>query len=91
MCSKKNKKGQTMMEYIILVALLAVASIPIIRTLGNVFRSNILESADSLVSGSKFSGDGEDMVDKASKKVKRTMSNFHDTFAPDTDGNSTGK
>jgi len=74
---KQGKSGQTMMEYMVLVALLAIASIPVIRVLGNVFRSNLLESADALVDGSKYEGRGADEVGKASGQVHRSMRNFH--------------
>jgi Flp pilus assembly pilin Flp len=75
--NERKAKGQTMMEYIILVALLAVASIPIVRVLGNVFRSNLLESADALVDGTQYRGEGAREVQGAANKVHRSMKNFH--------------
>jgi len=46
---RRNRKAQTMMEYVILVALLAVGSIPVLTTLGNVFRDRVLHAADKMV------------------------------------------
>lgn len=66
-----------MVEYIILVSLLAVASIPIIKVLGDVFRTNLLESADALVGGGNFNGRGAGIVSGASDKVHRSMRNFN--------------
>jgi len=66
-----------MVEYILLVALLAVASIPIIKVLGDVFRTNLLESADALVGGGNYSGRGSAIVGGSSGKVSRSMKNFN--------------
>lgn len=73
-----KNRGQTMMEYIILVALLAVASIPIIKVLGNSFRANLLDSADALMGGSEYSKKSHlgDSISGAEKKVRREMSDF---------------
>jgi len=69
-------RGQTMMEYIILVALLAVASIPVVKVLGNVFRANILESADAIMGDTEFNKKSEIGDAVQNTKVKRSMSDF---------------
>ncbi len=67
------------MEYIILVALLAVASIPVVKVLGDSFRSNVLQSADALVDGTLYDDDTSTQITNSTNKVRRSMNNFHNT------------
>ena len=69
-------RGQTMMEYIVLVALLAVASIPIAKILGDVFRDRVLHSADEIAGGGNYSSESERMVQEGQEKVRRSMKDF---------------
>jgi hypothetical protein len=71
-----SKRGQTMMEYIILVALLAVASIPVAKILGDVFRDRVLRSADEIAGGGNYASEGDRMVQEGKGKVKRSMKDF---------------
>ena len=76
--TKNGKKGQTMMEYIILVALLAIASIPVAKILGNVFRNHMMRSADAMVNGRThdYHDRGREMIREGATKVNRDMNNF---------------
>lgn len=79
---RRNKngaaKGQTMMEYIILVALLAVASIPVAKILGDVFRDRVLNAADAMVDNkARVQDQGTQIVQGGQNKVKRSMSDFY--------------
>ncbi len=75
---KKQSKhqGQTMMEYIVLVVLLAVASIPVTKILGDVFRDRVLESADKIAGDESYESQGENIVEEGNEKVKRSMKDF---------------
>lgn len=75
---KKQIKGQTMIEYIILVALLAALSIPIVTMLGNVFRDRMINVADEMVDGNAHvENQGTQMVKDAQKKVRRRINDFN--------------
>ncbi|MDB5038351.1 MAG: hypothetical protein JWQ35_1879 [Bacteriovoracaceae bacterium] len=73
---KARSRGQTMMEYIVLVALLAVASIPIAKILGDVFRDRVLKSADEIAGGGNYDSSADTMVQEGKDKVKRSMKDF---------------
>ncbi|MBN8555736.1 MAG: hypothetical protein J0L93_09855 [Deltaproteobacteria bacterium] len=77
---KHLNKGQTMMEYIILVALLAIASIPVAKVLGDVFRNHMMRSADAMVNGRTrdYHDRGRELIREGANKVKRDMNNFDD-------------
>ena len=61
---RKQRRGQGMTEYIIIVALIAIAAIGVITVFGNNIRRLFGTSADalaggtSLTSGAKTAGDG---------------------------------
>jgi Flp pilus assembly pilin Flp len=74
---KQKNKGQAMMEYIVLVALLAIASIPVIKILGNTFRSNALQSADALLGDGNYNEQDDQWVKDGSDKVQQDMRGFH--------------
>jgi hypothetical protein len=80
---KTHSAGQTMMEYIILVAVLAIASIPVAKILGNVFRTKVMSAADAMVKGKSqaktFDGKAEQLIREGEQKVDRDMSNFGET------------
>jgi hypothetical protein len=65
-----------MMEYIILVALLAVASIPVAKILGDVFRDRVLKSADEIAGGGNYQPEADRFVQEGQNKVKRSMKDF---------------
>lgn len=71
-------KGQTMMEYIILVSLLAVASIPVAKILGDVFRDRLLKAADKVAGSDSYSGEASKMVQDGREQVKKNMRDFAD-------------
>lgn len=79
--SKNSKrKGQTMMEYIVLVALLAVASIPVVKVLGDTFRDRVLNAADAMVGGAGgVKNEGGQIVKTGNKNKRRDMTDFHET------------
>ena len=72
----KPTRGQTMMEYIILVALLAVASIPIAKILGDVFRDRVLRAADEIAGGENYHPEANSMVQEGKDKVRRSLKDF---------------
>jgi hypothetical protein len=76
----QSRRGQTMMEYIILVALLAVASIPVAKLLGDVFRNHVMRSANAIVNGGSqerhYTDRGNAMLRQGERKVERNMSDF---------------
>jgi len=75
---KKRNRGQTMMEYIVLVAIIAVASIPVLTLLGNVFRDRVMNAADKMVNNQGgYHSEGSSMVQDGHNKVKKNMGNFH--------------
>jgi type IV pilus assembly protein PilA len=74
---RKNFQGQTMLEYIILVALLAVASIPVAKMLGDVFRDRVVKSADEIAGGGTYSSDADSIVKDGKSKVRRSMKDFY--------------
>lgn len=73
-----RKKGQAMMEYIILIALLAVASIPVVTTLGNIFRDRVMSSAESMTGDEVYRSQATQMGRGAEKKVRRDMRSFYE-------------
>lgn len=73
----KNIKGQTMMEYIIIVALLAVASIPVAKILGDVFRDRVALAAREISGESGYSSQSKGMIQDINSKIKRSMRDFY--------------
>jgi len=75
---RRKARGQSMMEYIILVALLAVGSIPVVTLLGNVFRDRVMNAADKMVNNKGgYHSQGRTLVQEGKSKVRKNMGNFH--------------
>ena len=73
-----KRRGQTMMEYITLVALIAVASIPIAKILGDVFRDRVLNAADAMIDNKgQIQDQSTEIVRGGQDKVRRSMSNYY--------------
>lgn len=78
----RSRRAQTMMEYIIIVALIAVASIPVATILGNVFRDRVMHAADKIVNGDhapKYRDRGDALIREGNQdsKVKKGMGDFY--------------
>ena len=71
-----RRRGQTMMEYVVLVALLGVASIPIIKTLGDVFRDRVNLAANE-IAGESGSSKSTEILDGSDRRVRRSMKDFY--------------
>ncbi|MCF9047112.1 Flp family type IVb pilin [Acinetobacter nectaris] len=77
---KKNSRGQGMTEYIIIVALIAVAAIGVFRFYGNTARSQVGAAAASLggqdASGARSAAStaGQNAATEGSKN--KTLNNF---------------
>ncbi len=80
----KNRKGQGMTEYIIIVALIAVATIAVVKLFGNNIRAMFAKSATAL-SGKK-AGDINLKEATQSGEVNRGLSNFDDGVSGTTSG-----
>ena len=70
---RHNSKGQALIEYLILVALMAVASIGVIRSINHVVNSHFVEIDYALRGQKKVMK--KDQVDQ-NLKNKRDLSNF---------------
>jgi Flp pilus assembly pilin Flp len=76
---KRTNQGQAMMEYIILVALLAVASIPVVTMLGDVFRDRATAAADKMVDRKAgYHEQGVEIVREKQDQVRKSMSDFYE-------------
>lgn len=77
---RAQTRGQTMMEYILLVALLAIGSIPVVAVLGDMFRDRVMNSAEMMMGGpeSSYQDQASDIMTKGKNRVRRTMKNFND-------------
>lgn len=72
-----------MMEYIIVVALIAVASIPVATLLGNVFRDRVMHAADKIVNGerrSAYRDRGAELIREGNQdsKIRKDMSDYYE-------------
>lgn len=77
---KKNSRGQGMTEYIIIVALIAVAAIGVFRYFGNTARSQVAVAAAEL-GGQNSTGARSSATSNGSKavtegNVNKTLNNF---------------
>ena len=68
-----------MLEYIIIIALLAVASIPVVKILGDVFRDRVMNAADKMVDeDGGYTNQGPAIVREGKEgKVRKSMSDFY--------------
>ncbi len=72
---QNRRRGQTMMEYIVLVALLGVASIPIVKILGSTFRDRVNMAAHA-IAGESAPSEAKDVL-KQKGNTRRSMSDFY--------------
>lgn len=73
---RRNEKGQGMTEYIIIVALIAVAAIAVVGIFGDVLRNQFYNMTSALAGSSAHSDVGK-FVKKAEKeKNQRGMDDF---------------
>jgi pilus assembly protein Flp/PilA len=70
----KNQKGQGLVEYLIIVAIIAVSSIGIMRVVGHGINTKFAKIAKAL--GAKVDGDIEQAEVKKSHYSKKSMRNF---------------
>lgn len=73
----KNKKGQGLMEYLILVALIAVGTIGVVKVVGQNVRKQYANINHAL--GAKQVGDNKLSDVSASDLNRKDLSNFMDT------------
>ena len=71
-----RSKGQTMMEYIILVALLGVASLPILKILGDTIRDRINMVANE-IGGQSASSEAPSLLQNSKSKIRRSMKDYY--------------
>lgn len=70
-----KRKAQSLTEYLLLICLLTVASIPIVSILANVLRDRIEVSAQR-IGGKAAEPRAEGYLKNASQKVHRGLDNF---------------
>lgn len=73
--SKSKTRGQTLTEYLLLVCLLAVGSLPIITILSNVLRDRV-EVAAKRIGGQTRQSEADSILKSSDKKVRRGMHDF---------------
>ena len=81
LCKLRGRKGQGMTEYIIVVALIAVAAIGVVSLFGDNIRALFATSANSLAGNE----DAEAKTKEAKKKLykHRNMKNFAEGNKPE--------
>ena len=67
---QRNQRGQGLTEYIILVALIAVAAIAAVRYFGSRTKEGFQNAADAV------GGVNQDMKDQATKKTGQAIADF---------------
>jgi Flp pilus assembly pilin Flp len=72
----QTQRGQTMLEYLLLIALIAVGSIGIVTILGDTLRVKIQNAANRLA-GESESIDARQVVKDSDGKVRRNIGNFN--------------
>ena len=79
---KKRQAGQGMVEYIIIVAVVALGSIAVYTAFGDVLRGQVAEAASTLTGESNGKGreSAEDAADRAtnSGNMNRTLKDYSD-------------
>lgn len=70
---QKARRGQGMTEYIIIVALIAIAAIGVITLFGDNLRQLFASSAEALAGNDNVANNGQTATDST---VKRNLSNF---------------
>ncbi|RBL87944.1 hypothetical protein DDE05_00735 [Streptomyces cavourensis] len=86
MAYRRRQTGQGMTEYIVVVALVAVAAIAVYQYFGQVVRSQTAAMARELAGedGSKQSGDAQKAAQKAAAQTKaRSLKSFTGNAAAD--------
>jgi len=71
-----RSRGQTMLEYLLLIALIAVGSIGIVTVLGDTLRAKIQNAAMRLADQAE-NQDAREIVAGSKEKVRRTIGNFN--------------
>lgn len=71
----KKSSGQTLTEYLLLICLITVGSIPIIGILSNVLRDQMNSAAHRLADRTADSQSGE-ILRPAREKVRRNLADF---------------
>jgi Flp pilus assembly pilin Flp len=71
--AKKNRRGQGMTEYIIIVALIAIAAIGVITLFGDNIRQLFASSAEALAGNDNVKNNGKTATQST---VKKNLSNF---------------
>ncbi len=72
----QSQRGQTMLEYLLLIALIAVGSIGIVTILGDTLRVKIQNAANRLA-GESETMDARQIVKDSEGKVRRNVGNFN--------------
>jgi pilus assembly protein Flp/PilA len=72
----QTQRGQTMLEYLLLIALIAVGSIGIVTILGDTLRVKIQNAANRLA-GESESIDARQIVKDSEGKTRRNIGNFN--------------
>ena len=70
------QRGQTMLEYLLLIALIAVGSIGIITVLGDTLRVRIQNAANELV-GEREMRDAKEITQGSDRHIRKSMENFN--------------
>lgn len=70
---KKKNRGQGMTEYIIIVALIAIAAIGVITLFGDNIRKLFGRSAEALAGNDNIANNGVDSSDALDKKNMKTF------------------
>lgn len=73
---QRKQRGQGMVEYIIIVALIAIGSIAVFRIFGDTARSQVAEMAIELSGGDGDSSNAEAEVEGAQDQVSKGLNDF---------------
>ncbi|WP_225780829.1 Flp family type IVb pilin [Xenophilus sp. Marseille-Q4582] len=74
---RNRQRGQGMVEYIIIVALIALGSIAVYAAFGDTMRAQVSNASSVLAGGNKQSvQEMNDAKDKAKDNVNKTLQNY---------------
>lgn len=73
---QRKQRGQGMVEYIIIVALIAIGSIAVFRIFGDTARSQVAEMATELSGGAGNSGNAATEAAGAQDEVSKGLNDF---------------